>query len=258
MDFLDDIIAYKKQLLKDKKGYFDILRRNAEPTRLNRYRVFKQEISKPGRLNLIAEIKKASPSQGLIRDDFDVHKIAKVYVDNGADAISVLTEDRFFLGKPAYLRAVRQHFDVPLLTKDFIIDEVQIYQAYNNGAAAILLIVAILDDAALSRLLAAAARLDLDCLVEVHDAEELDRALAAGAEIIGINNRNLHTFVVDLKVGLDLAPRVPADKVLVIESGIRTADDIARIKGAGAHAVLIGETFMRAEDIGAKMKEIMG
>ena len=257
-DFLEQIIAHKRAILARKQSFFQALKANVGNARMTRYAIFKERISRPGQINLIAEIKKASPSQGLIRPRFEVLEIARDYVDNGAAAISVLTEDKYFLGRPAYVRRVAETFPVPVLTKDFIIDEMQIYEAYLCGASAVLLIVAILDDAALRHLLDVAAGLDLDCLVEVHDQAELDRAVAAGAKIIGINNRNLRTFAVDLAICLRLAPQIPSDRVIVAESGIRSHADIETLRAAGFHAVLIGETFMRAADVGAKVREIMG
>ena len=225
--------------------------------RFSRYHLFRREISKPGKINLIAEIKKASPSRGLICDNFDVSTIAKIYVDNGAAAISVLTEEKYFLGKPRYISKVSEHFSIPVLTKDFIIHEGQIYESFTCGTSAILLIVAILDDATLKNLYEVASHIDLDCLVEVHNEEELDRALKLNAEIIGINNRDLHTFNVDLKVSERLIPKIPKDKIIVSESGIKTHDDIKRLQAAGANAVLIGETFLQTDDIAAKIKEVM-
>jgi len=256
-DFLQAIIAYKHELIAQKKFFYDTLKKKVGGERFSRYHLFKRAISQPGNLNLIAEIKKASPSKGLIRESFDVAHLAKIYVENGAAAISVLTEDKYFLGKPRYITKVSEYFSVPVLTKDFIIDEGQIYESFICGTSAILLIVAILDDQRLKSLYDAASHLDLDCLVEVHDEKELDRALKLGAEIIGINNRDLHTFEVDLKVSEKLIPKIPKDKVIVSESGIKTHDDIKRLKDAGAHAVLIGETFLQAKDISAKIKEVM-
>ena len=256
-DFLEKIIAHKKSLLKRKKAFFDVLKTNVSSTRMTRYGLFKENISRSGQLNLIAEIKKASPSRGLIRPDFNVEQLARVYVDNGAAALSVLTEDKFFLGRPEYVRRVSENFPVPVLTKDFIIDEAQIYEAFLSGTSAVLLIVAILDDAQLEHLLRVAAGLDLDCLVEVHQEADLERALRAGADIIGINHRDLHTFEVDLEVSRKLVPGIPAGKVIVAESGIRTHADIQMLRDLGVHAVLIGETFMRARDVGAEVREIM-
>lgn len=257
VDFLLQIVEHKRQLLKDKKVFFSSLRKKITGNKLTSYRLFKKAISKPDQINLIAEIKKASPSYGIIREDFDVMALAKIYVDNGAAALSILTEEKFFLGKPLYLRRISEHFTVPLLTKDFIIDEAQIYEAFYLGTSAVLLIVAILSDEELKRLMATAASLDLDCLVEVHDHRELERALKAGSEIIGINNRDLHTFAVDVGTSERLIPEIPRDKVIVSESGIKTHEEVKRLEDAGAHAVLIGETFLKEKDVAQKIREVM-
>lgn len=258
-DFLDEIIAYKKTLIERKRVHYKYIETEAKKgTVENPYRLFRKAISKPGRLNLIAEIKKASPSKGIICEDFEVTRFAKIYAKNGADAISVLTEDKFFLGKLDYLRRINDEVSLPLLRKDFIIDEVQVYESFRYQASAILLIMAILDDAQAKGFMEMAAGMDMDCLVEVHDERELERALKLGADIIGINNRNLHTFEVDMKVSETLIPKVPEGVVTVVESGIRTRQDIERIKGWGASAVLIGETFMKEKDVAAKMRELMG
>ncbi len=256
-DFLEKIIAYKKKINKDKDPYFAELKKKVGGEKFTAYHIFKKEISKPGRINLIAEIKKASPSKGLIREDFEILKIAKIYADSGADAFSILTEEKYFLGKPIYINQVSDNFSVPILTKDFIIDEGQIWETYTCGTSAILLIAAILKDTELKHLMDIARQLDLDCLVEVHDEKELARALKAGADIIGINNRNLHTFEVDLRTSEKLIPQIPKDKVIVVESGIETHQEVVRFKELGANAVLIGETFMRSPDIAKKVKEVM-
>ncbi len=256
-DFLKEVVQYKKKLNKKKEAFYEGLKRNTTKTKLTRYRLFREAISKPRRINLIAEIKKASPSQGLICKKFDALKIADTYVENKCDAISVLTEDKFFLGSFRYLRQVTDQFAVPVLTKDFIIEEGQVYEAFCFGASAILLIVAILSDEQLTTLMQIAARLDLDCLVEVHDEKELDRALHAKADIIGINHRNLRTLDVDLNVSEKLIPRIPSGKIIVAESGIKSHQDVLRLKELGAHAVLIGESFLRADDVGARLREIM-
>jgi len=257
-DFLDEIVEYKRDLIKKKREYFDRLKGRVAREKLTRYGLFKQAIAQPGKINLIAEIKKASPSRGLLCPDFNVLRMAKIYVDHGAAAISILTEDRYFLGKTTYLTQVSENFSIPLLTKDFILDEGQIYEAFAYGASAVLLIVAVLKDDELKKLMQAAVQLDLDCLVEVHDEKELDRALKAEADIIGINNRDLHTFQVDLKVAEHLIPKIPKDKVIVAESGIKNHEEVVMLKDLGAHAVLIGETFICAPDMAQKIKEVMG
>ena len=256
-DFLKTIAAHKKEILAVKKSYYENLKKNLDPQGRRRYEIFKKAIAKPGQVNLIAEIKKASPSQGLIREDFDVMKISKTYIDNGAAALSILTEDKYFLGKFMYLEQVSENCKVPILMKDFIIHEHQIYEGAFHGASAILLIVAMLEDSQIKDLMDVAHALGLDCLVEVHDEAEIERAVNLDVEIIGVNNRDLHSLKVDVSNCLRMIPRIPQGTLIVAESGLKTNDDVNRVYNAGAHAVLIGETFMRANDIGAKIKEVM-
>jgi indole-3-glycerol phosphate synthase len=214
----------------------------------NDFRSFHMALKRPDeKLALIAEIKKASPSVGVIATAFDPVAIAKDYERNGADAISVLTDSQFFQGKLEHLVDVRRAVSLPILRKDFVLDEIQIAESAANGADAILLIAAALEQRQLVGLCAAAANYRLDALIEVHTAEELDRALEAGAEIIGINNRDLATFEVDLSVTEELSEQVPDDVVVVSESGIKSLADIARVKACGVDAVLIGEALMRGE-----------
>jgi indole-3-glycerol phosphate synthase len=218
-----------------------------------------------GDIALIAEVKKASPSAGVIRKDFDPVRIAKEYESAGASCLSVLTDERFFQGSLDYLRQIRQAVRLPLLRKDFIIDERQILEAIEWGADAILLIVAILDEARLKQFHAMAAGAGLAVLVEVHDEAELDRALAAGACLIGVNNRDLKTFKVDLATTERLAAklfqtpsvRLQTPSLLVAESGIHTRADVERLEKCGAKAILVGESLMRAGDIRAKAGELL-
>jgi indole-3-glycerol phosphate synthase len=205
---------------------------------------------------VIAEVKKASPSRGVIRADFDPAPIARSYEAGGAACLSVLTDVDFFQGVDAYLQQARAACALPVLRKDFTIDPYQVYEARALGADCILLIVAALDDAALLELSLLAADLDLDVLVEVHDGEELERALDVPSRLIGINNRNLRNFDVSLGTTLALRNRVPADRILVTESGIATRADVAKMRDAGVHAFLVGETFMRAADPGAALREL--
>jgi indole-3-glycerol phosphate synthase len=256
-DFLKTILEKKRAHHLRRRGFFDNLKEHLDRTSYERYGLFKRAIAREGQINLIAEIKKASPSKGIIRENFNVDELAAAYQDNGAAAISVLTEEDLFLGKPAYLKQVSDKFNTPTLMKDFIIDEGQIYEARYCGASAVLLIVAALTDAELAGLIAAGRKLDMDCLVEVHGAPELDRALSAGAEIIGVNNRDLHTFQVDLAVSERIIPLIPKGKVIVSESGISSHAEVKRLKAAGAHAVLIGETFLRERDVAKKIREVM-
>jgi len=228
-------------------------------------RDFVAALRKPrsGDVALIAEVKKASPSAGLICKDFDPVKIAKEYEAAGASCLSVLTDEKFFQGSLDYLRQIRTAVKLPLLRKDFIIDERQILEAVEWGADAILLIVAILDDVRLKRFHALAIEAGLDALVEVHDEAELDRALAIGASLIGVNNRDLMTFKVDLTTTERLAAKLfssPASQqsgLLVAESGIHTRSDVERLKCAGAGAILVGEALMKGRDIRAGVKELI-
>jgi indole-3-glycerol phosphate synthase len=211
-----------------------------------------------GRAAVIAEIKKASPSKGVMRADFHPAEIARSYAAGGAACLSVLTDVDFFQGADEYLQQARGACALPALRKDFTIDAYQVYEARLLGADCILLIVAALDDAALRELAALAMRLGMDVLVEVHDGAELDRALATNAPLIGINNRNLRTFETRLETTLDLLGRVPADCLLVTESGIHAPEDVARMRAAGVHAFLVGEAFMRAPDPGAELERLFG
>lgn len=222
---------------------------------------FAEAISRAGQVNLIGEIKKASPSQGIIQPEFFPAAQARAYAQAGIAAISVLTEEDYFLGRDEDLVEVRKAVGLPVLRKDFVIDAAQIYEARLLGASAILLIVALLDDRTLGGLREEAERLHLDVLLEVHSAAELERALKAGAEIIGINSRDLNTFEVRLETAERLGKMVPAGKIVVAESGIHTAEDMRRVKAAGAHAVLIGEGLMRAagstQSVRDKVRELL-
>ncbi|MDJ0654957.1 MAG: indole-3-glycerol phosphate synthase TrpC [Xanthomonadales bacterium] len=206
---------------------------------------------------VIAEIKKASPSKGVIREDFDPPAIARSYQAGGAACLSVLTDEPFFQGSDAYLKDARAAVELPVLRKDFTVDPYQVVEARVLGADCILLIVAALEDSALQELSEQAAELGLDVLVEVHDADELDRALAHTASpLIGINNRNLRTFETDIATTLDLVGQIPDDRILITESGIASAADVARLQQAGVYGFLVGEAFMRAEDPGQKLAEL--
>ncbi len=208
-------------------------------------------------VRVIAEIKRASPSAGPIRPGADPAAVAREYAAAGAAAISVLTDERFFDGHLRFLAAVRAAVGLPLLRKDFIVDPYQVVEARAAGADAVLLIAAALEPPALAGLLAEAARLGMDALVEIHRETEAEVALAAGARLIGVNHRDLATFTIDMDLTARLAPRLPAGAVLVAESGIRTAADVRRLGEAGAHAVLVGETLMRAPSPGAALAELL-
>jgi indole-3-glycerol phosphate synthase len=205
---------------------------------------------------IIAEIKKASPSKGVIREAFDPVQIARSYERGNATCLSVLTDHDFFQGSEAYLQQARQACTLPVLRKDFIIDPYQVYEARAIGADCILLIVAALDDATLQELSQLAAQLDLDVLVEVHDGEELQRALQLSVPLIGINNRNLRTFETSLQNTLQLLDAIPDDRILVTESAIHTREDVALMQGHGVNAFLVGEVFMRADEPGDKLREL--
>jgi len=211
----------------------------------------------PEALGLIAEVKKASPSAGVIAEAFDPVAIARAYESAGAHALSVLTDRDFFQGQLAYLSRIRAEVTLPVLRKDFIIHEVQLSEASVAGADAVLLIVAALEQARLEALYEEALRLQLDVLVEVHDEEELDRALDLGATLIGINNRNLTTFEVDLATTERLSEEVPEGVILVCESGIKTRGDCQRAFDSGCNAILVGETLMRAQDVHACVEELL-
>jgi indole-3-glycerol phosphate synthase len=205
---------------------------------------------------VIAEVKKASPSKGVLRADFEPAAIARSYEAGGAACLSVLTDERFFQGSAACLEQARTACALPVLRKDFIVDEVQVHEARAMGADCVLLIAACLDDAELADLEACARAHGMDVLVEVHDAAELERALALRTRLVGVNNRNLRSFEVSLDTTLDLLPRVPGDRLLVTESGILARADVQRMRAAGVHAFLVGEAFMRAPEPGTALSEL--
>jgi indole-3-glycerol phosphate synthase len=209
-----------------------------------------------GQAAVIAEIKKASPSKGVLRSEFIPADIAQSYAEYGAACLSVLTDKQFFQGSVDYLKQARASCDLPVLRKDFMIDVYQVYEARAMGADAILLIAACLDDQQMSDMEAVARSLDMAVLVEVHDREELSRALKLKTRLVGINNRNLKTFEVSLQTTLDMLPDVPADRLLVTESGIQTSQDVARMRAAQVHAFLVGEAFMRADEPGEALAKI--
>jgi indole-3-glycerol phosphate synthase len=207
---------------------------------------------------VIAEVKKGSPSKGVIRADFDPLEIARIYQDNGATCLSVLTDEHFFLGHLAYLAQIREQVSLPLLRKDFIFDPYQIYQARAAGADAILLIAAMLDLGQLREFTAIARELFLDVLLEVHDERELETALKTDCRMIGINNRNLRTFEVDIATSERLAAQIPEGRIIVAESGITRREEIVRLMENGVQAFLIGESLMREDNIGEKLRELLG
>ena len=255
-DKLAEIISHKRQEIEPLIQRAEKLRYAA----LQRYefRSLASAINvESDRLGLIAEVKKASPSAGIIAKDFDPVSQAKKYADAGASAISVLTDEKYFKGKLEYLTQIQQIVDVPVLRKDFIVHESQIYEASVAGADAILLIVAALSQEDLKRLFDCAYTYQLEVLMEVHDLPELERALETDVKIIGVNNRNLKTFEVDLKNTESISEEVPEDILFVSESGIKTPQDASLVASWGADAVLVGETLMRADDVGSTVKQIM-
>jgi indole-3-glycerol phosphate synthase len=221
-------------------------------------REFAAALCRPGEVAVIAEVKRASPSAGLIRADFDPAAIARTYERHGAACVSVLTDADFFQGSRADLRAVRAAVGLPVLRKEFVLDRRQLLEARADGADAVLLIAEILPGDRLAELHREAVALGLDVLVELHDADQLLRVLDAGATLVGINNRDLRTFETRLEHTLDLLPRVPAGVTVVSESGIRTRADLDRLRAAGVSAVLVGESLMRAADIGAALDALRG
>ena len=256
MSTLQTIVDAKMRELEERRRAVP-LRALTTASRFDRpRRDFAGALTAPGR-RVIAEVKRASPSLGRIRDDFDPVAIAQGYAAAGAAAISVLTEERFFEGSLDHLSAIRDAVDLPLLRKDFLFEPYQVYEARAAGADAFLLIAAILRTEIIRELVAVGRELDLTALVEVHTEEQLARALAAGASVIGINNRDLDTFVTSLDTGLGLLGHVPAGRTVVIESGLKTDADLRRFEAAGVRAFLIGETFMRAAVPGAALRELL-
>ncbi len=255
---LDRIVKENLQALEDRKRKLPAaeLRRltSAQPTALDLGTALRGD-----GIRLIAEVKRASPSQGVIRQDFDPVKIAKVYAGNGASAISILTEARYFQGSLEHLKNIRAavHDKIPLLRKDFIVDPYQVYESRAFGADSLLLIVAILSREKLRELLELSHELNMNCLVEVHDKAEVETALGSGARIIGINNRNLNNFEVDMGTTARLRPLIPADRIVVSESGIKQRADIEDMRRLRVDAVLIGEYFMSVPDISARMRELL-
>lgn len=257
-DILKEIVAKKKEriiLAKLQLSQDDLI---AKVAALPTPRPFKEAISKPRQISLIAEIKQASPSKGIIRQDFNLLEIARSYQEAGAQAISVLTEEDFFSGNPAYINEVKSVFTGPILRKDFIIDSYQVYESRLLGADAILLIADLLTKEKLVEFMRIADALGLDYLVEVHDEKELKKVLSLKVPIIGINNRNLRTLEVDFKTTEKLFTLIPRDKIVVVESGIKSSQDILFLKILGASAVLVGTAFMESADIKDKVIEVMG
>lgn len=254
------ILMHKKKEINELKSRFPlskILKAIERSKDLEKRRGFKKAIIQPHGLAVIGEIKKASPSEGIIREDFNALKIAEIYEYAEIKAISIVTETRFFKGRTSYLKTVRNTTTKPILRKDFIIDRYQIYESALYSADAVLLIASILTDEELKNYITDLKEFKIDALVEVHNQHDLNKALDANAEIIGINNRNLATFEVDLDVTEKLIRNIPKGKVVVSESGIARREDMQMLKTIGVDAFLIGTAFMRADDIMAKVKELL-
>ncbi len=255
--FLSEILKEKRHEVQQRKISLPLKELKAQIDCNLVCRKFGAHISKNHTINVIAEIKKASPSRGLIRENFNPVEIAGTYQSEGAAAISVLTETKFFQGSLDYIKEVRQVTNLPVLRKDFIIDEYQVYESAFYQADAFLLIADILSEEELTGFLCLGHELGMDVLVEVHTEEDLEKALKTEANIIGINNRNLTTFKVDIETTQRLISQIPKDKIKVSESGINTSDQVLFLKSLGVNAVLIGEAFMKSDDIQAKMRELM-
>jgi len=260
MGILCEIIERKKKRLEDAKARVPLRNLRTKIGNIEQPRDFRSAIkrSPEGKIKLIAEIKSASPSKGTIRKDFDHVSIARIYEEKSVNAVSILTEEDFFQGKLTFLSEAKQVLTKPILRKDFIFDEYQIYESRAHEADAVLLIAAILDKNQAGEYLHLARELELSVLFEVHNFRELEMALLIDSEIIGINNRDLKTLQVDIQTTFTLKKEIPHDKIIVSESGIRTREDIKRLEDAGIDAMLIGTSFMGADNIGEKIDELMG
>ena len=262
-DILNKILDVKADEISAAKKHQDLasLRRDVESNTESQSQIRGFETSlrnkiAAGKVGVIAEVKKASPSKGVLREDFHPADIATSYAKHGAACLSVLTDERFFQGAPDYLKQARAACSIPALRKDFMIDPYQVYQARAWGADCILLIVAALDHGLMRELEACAHEIGMDVLVEVHDADELDAALTLKTALLGINNRNLRTFETTLDTTINLLPRIPQNKLVITESAIRTRDDVQRMRDHAVHAFLVGEAFMRAQDPGAELAQL--
>ncbi|MCO7137538.1 indole-3-glycerol phosphate synthase TrpC [[Clostridium] leptum] len=256
---LDDIVAKKEVRLHERMERIPLLQLQRQAGDRPRMPLdFAGSLKLAEKMSIIAEVKKASPSKGVIRSVFNPTDIANSYLRSDVQAMSILTEEDYFQGNDAYLQSIRAISPIPLLRKDFIISEYQIYEAYLLGADAILLIAAILDQRQLVQFQHVADSLGLSCLVEVHDKEELERVLDTEAPVVGINNRNLRTFEVTLRTCESLIPHIPKERCIVAESGIGTAQDVRLLRSMGADAILVGETFMRSDDIPKAVQMLRG
>lgn len=256
---LGEIITYKRKEIDECKARFplskiwDALTKYEEP-----HRSFRNSLSDVSKINIIAELKKASPSEGILREDFNAMKLAQLYEAGGAAAISIITESHFFKGRPSYLKTIRPIVSCPILRKDFVIDRYQIFETALLGSDALLLIAAILTEEELKNFIDELKRFKIDPVVEVHTERDVSKAVDAGATIIGINNRNLNDMQIDLRTAERLIPRIPKGILVIVESGIEKREDILRMKSHGISAFLIGTSLIKSNDIIAKLKTLRG
>lgn len=255
---LDEIVASKHREVDAKRRKLPLEEVETQAAEAPPTRDFRAALAGPGPIRLIAEVKKASPSAGVIRADFDPIVLARTYQEHGAACLSVLTDEPYFQGHLSYLARIRASVVIPLLRKDFVIDEYQVVEARMAGADAVLLIAEILTDEQLTSLIARAKGLGMAALVEFHDEANLPRVLDSGADLIGINNRDLKSFVTDLDLTLRLRDRIPDHIVLVSESGIKSYQDVQRLEAIGVSAILVGESLMRSENVGLAVQKILG
>jgi indole-3-glycerol phosphate synthase len=255
---LDEIVESKRREVARDRRRMPLEELEAQAAEAPPVRDFRAALDGGGAISLIAEVKKASPSVKVIREDFEPVSIARAYQDHGAACLSVLTDVPYFQGHLSYLARIRASVAIPLLRKDFLIDEYQVVEARVAGADAVLLIAEILDDATMARLLERARELGMAALVEFHDPENLPRVLAAGADLVGVNNRDLHTFTTDLERTLRVRDQIPDGVLLVSESGIHDREQVEKLQAAGVDAILVGESLMRAPDIGLAVEKLLG
>ena len=253
---LDDIVMTKQQEVEEAKERLPLIDLKARLSGHFTERSFRKALRASGKLSLIAELKRKSPSKGMLRERFDPVSLAQTLQEAGASALSVLTDEAYFGGHLDFLRDVKQFTEVPVLRKDFIVDPYQVYESAFHQADAVLLIVRVLTEEQLMACMQAADTLGLEPLVEVHSAEELKLALSMGAHVIGINHRDLRTFQIDPHLAEQIVPKIPPGKLIVAESGIQTAEDVKRLQQVGVHALLIGEALMTAPDPAAKIREL--